>query len=295
MILLTLSILGSSAIYALFKLFPRFGIQTFPAIVANYVVAASLGFAVAASSGAGTVIDTSWIPYALGIGALFITLFRLMARSSQLFGVGVTGLSTKMSLLIPVIIFILFDPEESATLPKMTGIALGLFAVYLSTSRTKKDEIPSTDDARNKMAWLPFVVFAGSGVLDLILATTEKYVLKTPAAATSFTPLPFSVAGVIGILVLAYLRLAGKGTIRLKDLLAGIILGVVNYGSIYFLLRFLGSGWLDRSAAIPVNNIGVVILSALIGLAFFAERPTPRKVWGLFLAVISILVLAFLA
>lgn len=44
MILLLLSILCSSGIYVVFKLFSKFGINTFQAITVNYYVAAAFGF-----------------------------------------------------------------------------------------------------------------------------------------------------------------------------------------------------------------------------------------------------------
>jgi multidrug transporter EmrE-like cation transporter len=76
---------------------------------------------------------------------------------------------------------------------------------------------------------------------------------------------------------------------------AGLILGLVNYGSIYFLLRILGSGLIDRSAAIPANNMGVVALSAVVGVALFKEKLSAKKLWGILLALVAIALLTILS
>jgi drug/metabolite transporter (DMT)-like permease len=47
------------------------------------------------------------------------------------------------------------------------------------------------------------------------------------------------------------------------------------------------------SVAIPVNNIGVVLLSAIAAIFFFKESATPRRIAGLALSVIAILLIAF--
>jgi predicted Co/Zn/Cd cation transporter (cation efflux family) len=41
-----------------------------------------------------------------------------------------------------------------------------------------------------------------------------------------------------------------------------------------------------------LNNVGVVVLSTAVGW-FFGERPSARVFWGMGLAILSILVLAF--
>jgi len=82
--------------------------------------------------------------------------------------------------------------------------------------------------------------------------------------------------------------------IDLKSSLAGIVLGLVNYGSIYFLLKVLGSGILDRSTVIPLNNMGVVTASALIGIFAFRERMTRLNMIGIGLSIVSIAILSHL-
>jgi drug/metabolite transporter (DMT)-like permease len=286
MIYLVLSILCSTGIYAIFSLFKRYGIDTFQAIVFNYFVASGFGWAYTYSNGGGSYTLTEpWLLNALIVGCLFISLFYLMAITSQRYGLTVTGIATKMSMVIPAFYFLIADTDEAWTINKLTGIGLGIVAVFLTTVNKRE----TTDIGFN--AFIPLILFAGSGFLDLILAMTEKNHLATEIAYTDFVPAPFGIAAIIGILVLIYRGIVHKKRLKGRNVVAGLILGLVNYGSIYFLLKILGSGLIDRSAAIPANNMGVVALSAIVGVLLFRESLGRRKLVGILLALGAIALL----
>lgn len=288
MILLLLSICCSTGIYAIFKLFSKYGIDTFQAIVFNYFVAAGFGFwwaghAVSPSEIAGQ----PWIYHAALVGILFIVLFYIMALTSQQFGVAVTSIASKMSMVIPAGLLIFIDPEEGLTLWKTLGIAAGMAAVVLASLKDKNSTAVTASLA------LPLVLFFGSGGLDFLLALVQRSFLTEEMAYRDFVPVPFAVAATAGTLVLLVRSVKGRRPIQLKNMLAGVVLGVVNYGSIYFVLRVIGSGFIDRSSAIPANNIGVVLLSTLVGFLVFGERLTAKNMAGVALAIGAIILLTF--
>lgn len=289
MIYLLLSIICASAIYAIFKLIGRYKMSTFQAIVANYFVASGFGFWYAHSQGAPVGINGSepWIWIAMVIGVMFISLFNITAITSQLHGVSVTSIASKMSMVIPAAFFIITDPEEGITMQKFLGIILGIAAVILSSLRKK-------DETKVPRAWLlPLVLFAGSGCLDLLLAYAEKTYLSTQLDYKAFVPIPFALSAIIGTIILSVRLILKKDKLHLKSIAAGLVLGLVNYGSIYFLLRILGSGILDRSSAIPANNMGIVALSAIVGFAIFKERLSAKNTIGIVLAFTAILLLTW--
>ena len=49
-------------------------------------------------------------------------------------------------------------------------------------------------------------------------------------------------------------------------------LGIINFGSLYFLLETYDKINLARSGVMPVNNLGVILLSAAASVAFLGER-----------------------
>jgi drug/metabolite transporter (DMT)-like permease len=135
MIALIGSIVFSSFIFILFKLFPKFGVDTFQAIVFNYFTACICGFALYGDSWSNAAwTDTNWMYAALICGILFISLFVLMGKSSQINGVAITSVAVKMSMAISAI-FIGFG--ETFGLLKIAGIAMAIIGVALHQSKNQ--------------------------------------------------------------------------------------------------------------------------------------------------------------
>ena len=69
----------------------------------------------------------------------------------------------------------------------------------------------------------------------------------------------------------------------------GLILGLINYGSLYFLLGTLESKFLSGATFFPVNNMGVIALTFLAGVALFKERPSSTDWISLMLGLSGLL------
>ena len=97
MIDLALSVLSSTLIFVAFKLFGVYKVQTLYAIITNYVVACLVGlFLYEGDMDIAQLSSTSWYWGPIALGVLFITIFNLMAKSTQVSGVSVTSVATKM-------------------------------------------------------------------------------------------------------------------------------------------------------------------------------------------------------
>jgi drug/metabolite transporter (DMT)-like permease len=122
---------------------------------------------------------------------------------------------------------------------------------------------------------------------------TEHNYISGDESAASFSIHIFFAAACAGSLAILVQLIRGKIKLHYKNILAGILLGVPNFFSIYFFIRFLKSGFLQSSAGIPVTNIGIVLVSALAAMLFFREKPTRMRVVGLILSILAILLIAF--
>lgn len=288
MIWLVLSILSSSIIFVMFRLLPRFGAHTFPAIVINYMVAASCGLAMLGDDySIRAQLDKPWISGGLLLGTLFISLFYLMAFTAQRVGVGVTSIATKMSLVIPVAWFMLTDPNDAPTLLKISAVLLAILGVVLSSRKEKGQPFNWA------YALFPVIIFMGSGVIDLVIGHfSQGGHLTSENDQYLFTAMPFLTSSAIGLSVLLGRKIKGLPIFNWPTVIGGMLLGLVNFGSIFFLVRTFDAELLDRSALIPVNNLGVVLVTALASLLLFSERLTRIKSLGLFVSVVAILLLA---
>ena len=286
MIYLLLSVLASSLIFVIFKLFQRFEVNTLQAIVINYFIACLVGFFGFIKETDISLIPTKlWFPGTLILGALFIIVFNLAAITTQRSGLSVVAVATKMSVAIPVIFGIVLYNESTGIL-KVTGIILALIAVYLSSIKTR-DGIA----IKTKNLIFPLLVFLGSGIIDTMIKYLETtYVAKDDVALFSTTI--FAIAGTIGISILIVQGALGKLRITGKNILGGIILGIPNYFSIYFLVLALRSEGFESSTVFTINNVAIVLVSTLLGIVLFTEHLL-RKNWsGLILAFIILLPVA---
>ena len=286
MIYLLLSILSSSIIFVVFKLFKRFEINTLQAIIVNYFIACSVGyFGFVGDANISEIPSKPWFYGTLVLGLLFIIVFNLAAITTQRSGLSVVSVATKMSVAIPVLFGILYF-NESTGLLKVLGIILALVAVYLSSIKAKTGIA-----IKKKNLIYPILVFIGSGLIDTLIKFIESgYVNKTDVALFSSTI--FSVAGTIGIIVLIFQGITGKLKITGRNIIGGIALGIPNFFSIYFLVMALRNNAFDSSTIFTINNVAIVLVSTLLGIILFKEKLITKNWIGIILAIISILLVA---
>ena len=208
-----------------------------------------------------------------------------MALTAQKNGLSVASVASKMSVIIPVI-FGVYVYNESAGFQKVIGIILALVAVYLASVKSK-----TTINFKKNLA-LPLLVFIGSGIIDTSIKYLEtKYVPENGIPIFSATI--FSFALTIGILMVIYKIIRKQFQFDPKSIIGGIVLGIVNYYSIFSLLKALNTEGNESSTLFTINNVGIVMLSTLVGLLVFKEHIS-RKNWiGIGLAIVSIILVTF--
>lgn len=266
----------------IFKLFSKFKINTLHAIVVNYIVACFSGLIAYNNEIVVTnIIHFNWFYYAIGLGAIFILVFNLMAITTQRSGLSVVSVATKMSVVIPIVFGLIYY-QESLGVFKLIGIILALIAVYLASIRTK-----SGIAIQKKNLIFPLLVFIGSGIIDTSIKFLEgSFVAQNDIPIFSATI--FASAAVIGILLLTYKATIGAFKFEFKNILGGIALGIPNYFSIYFLVQALRSNIFDSSGIFTVNNVAIVMVSTIAGIILFKEKLLIKNWIGIALAIISI-------
>ncbi|MGN7513914.1 MAG: EamA family transporter [Allomuricauda sp.] len=285
MIYLVLSVLSSTLIFVVFKLFDVFKIQTLYAIITNYVVACTVGFFLYDGPvGMGELTNKPWLIGPILLGVLFIVIFNLMARTAQVSGVSVASVATKMSLAIPVMMGVLLYNEHLSSL-QIIGIVLALVAVYLASIKEKSIRI------NRKALVLPLLVFLGSGIIDTSIQYFEEIHL-TDQEIPVFSSMIFGFAALTGFIFIGTKAIKTPLKINLKNILGGIALGIPNYFSIYFLIRALRADILSSAAIFTLNNVAIVMFSTLFGILLFKEKLSLKNWSGVALAVLSIILVA---
>lgn len=294
MIALGLSIVVSTLLFSCFRLFPRFQVRLEEAVVINYIVAASIAVGVAGPTHAWGRMDTpsTWAGAVMGLS--FLYMFKKIGQCTQQLGLGVVAIATKMSMVLPMAVFILLDPTDPFTWQKGLAVLLAFPAVWLASSpgRSADDPVIAAQDDRPDVTWtLPAIVFFGSGLIDLGFGWFSSDVhMSSDADRLTFAAVPFTVAAVIGLLRWALLP-GVQPKLDRATLLGGVVLGVINVGSLFFLLSAYQTMPFPRSAIVPSNNLGIVLATSAAGIAFFRERPDSRNILGWGLATTALILL----
>jgi len=293
MVFLLLSILSSTSVFIVFKLIGRYKVNTFSAIIVNYITACSAGFFLSQSLPfSKEVVQSDWFLLSLFLGVIFITMFRLIGLSVQKAGVTTTTVAAKMSVIIPILFSILIEANDNLTIIKSFGIALALIAVFLTSYRSEKIKTELS------ITLLPLIIFVGIGILDSLIKYAQfRYISEESNSLFSGTT--FLAAGLTGVFLLLFNHEAAKDLLKLKSWILGILLGLANFGSMVFMISALNhidistGKQVESSVLFGINNIGIVTLGVLIGFLFFKERPSKINWTGIALSLVAIAVLTF--
>jgi len=286
------SIVLTSYLTLSFKALERLGIPVLPSIVFNYWTCVVVGSIVNGSLPVSQeTIRQPWFQWALLMGLLFVSLFNLIAWIAQKIGVAVASVANKMSLVIPFI-FSLYLYNEQATTLKVIGIVVALAAVLLTCWPSKNKSADAQPVSFLLLLLMPAILFAGSGLLDTLIKYVEQHFLNEENK-NDFLILSFGVAALLGTLLLVYRLATSKEKFNKRSLLAGIIIGIPNYFSIWCLVRVLEDYQGQSSAIIPINNMGIVLFSSLAAFILFKEKLSLTNWIGILLALGAIALIAF--
>ena len=293
MLFLALTIILTSYLTLSFKMLQRFNISNLQAIVFNYFSCVITGIIVNNDLPFNNqIIHLNWFPWACIMGISFVVLFNLIAYTAQQMVVAVASVATKLSLVIPFT-FSIYLYNETSSWIKVAGILMALCAVILTCWPKRKQHGFSTSSI-SPLMWvmLPLVLFIGTGLLD----TTIKYVEESFLNGINnndYLITAFSVAFITGFLIMIILLLNKREKFDKRSILAGILIGVPNYFSIWFLLEVLKKNPGNSSAIIPIVNMGIVLFSSIMAWLIFKEILSLKNWMGIFLSILAIALIAF--
>ena len=284
MIYLILAILFSSGVFVAMRLFERYKLDNHQALMWNYIFAAGTGFLICERwDSVPQLVAEPWFGLSILTGFWFIFTYLLMTASTQRSGVTVTSLSSKLSVVLPILAGVIMLGER-LNFVATTGIVLALVALVLVLGGKKES------DGKNNTKWLlPVCIFFGTGTGDILMKITEQQ--NSGDDLGFMIAFIYFVALVFGIIIVVWDIARGKSKWQWKSALGGMGLGVINFfstSSVYYAMRYF-----DNVVLFPIYNIGVVSVTALVGWFFFKEKLTLKNYIGLVIAVIAVILITF--
>ncbi len=230
----------------------------------------------------------AWMPYALLLGLVFVSGFNAAGLTVRYFGVTISQIMQKMSILLTVPFAILAYHESSGWL-KITGFLFALGAIIL-VNWPKRGAGQASGQGLG-LFWIPLLTWGLAGVIEIIFILVQHggmIVMGDP----SFIVTVFCTAGLLGLVGAVLGWSTGRLGFSWRNVAAGVVLGIPNYGSMLFMLMALGSG-LESSLVFSLTNVGIILATTIGAVWLFQERLSRINWWGIFLAVIAIVCMAF--
>lgn len=299
MINFILAVLFTVALYLIMRAYPQYKVNSFHAIVFNYYSCVATGllltpdlsvFSQVSATSTGTLLT-------LSLGTMFVIAFMLIGLTAQKVSVTSASLAGNMSLVIPVLfgLFIFKNNNKEFTALNYTGLLVALAALALGAvqvSDKKSTSTPSSDSSGYLLWLLPVLTFLGSGTNNTLI----NYLSATyysPGQSTVFMIIACVGAVLIGTALLIYKVLIQKEKLVARSVFGGLLLGVPNFLSLYFLLKALAAFGNSAAYVFPVYNILTMLVSSFAAWIFYKERLNNYNRIGLFLAVAAIALISY--
>ncbi len=291
MLYIIYSILLITVLALQFKIHPRYEVSTFQSIVINYVVCLILAYILTDNPPQiGSMVKTEWFPYTILLGFLFIVGFNVLAITIDAIGMTMASVFQKISMIIPVLLAIIIFGETTGWI-KITGLLIACMAIIMTYDFGQKEKTKTEHPSAKVFLW-PMLTFLIGGLIDYVFFYVKKVDLVDDDML--FCGVAFGMAAFFGLIIWGYLLLKQKQKPNLRSVLAGILLGIPNVFSLYYVLRSLDVG-IEGSIVFPLINIGVILSSTIAGVVLFREQLSSNKRIAIGLAVLSILIISYQA
>jgi drug/metabolite transporter (DMT)-like permease len=225
----------------------------------NYLTASifALGFIIYQG---GFHFSLNAILFSMFLGVLFAETFVIYSKAISFAGTALATVSARLSIIIPVLFsIILFD--EKPNIKMIAGFILVLITLYLFYLSLKNHG--SVANSGKKYFYL-FLLLVGIGAVDLSMKIFEQNFDKTEKGTFVFQIFFFA-------FIYTLIRiLFGKIKFDKQTYTIGLVLGFPNVLAITFLLEALHI--LPAIIVFPIQNIGVIVLTAIAAYIFWKEK-----------------------
>jgi multidrug transporter EmrE-like cation transporter len=259
---LFLSIASSIIIAVLLKIVESRNTNRVVVIASNYIIAGTCAWIFNSTSS----LNLPLVLFGGFLGLAFFLSFICFSKAIKENGVAAAITFGRISLAIPVILaFFLWN--ETFLPEKIIGIFLIIIIVFLWEKQP------------GKISPVLIIVFLLFGMIDSALKFFKIYF---PAVDDGF----FLILVFYSAMIWSWLYIfVSKTTINKTSFFSGLILGIPNFFSSFFLLKALP--FIPAHVAFPLMNISMIVFTALIGTLIFKEQLVKRKIVLIALGIIA--------
>lgn len=275
-------IICTTLLGALFKWSENYKVRASAIISVNYFICFIIGF-IHTGPSIYNNFNSTWLLYSIGLGCLFIIGFSFFAWSINIAGLPMATIFQKMSIILTVIAAVLLG--DNLNIYQLIGLLTGIASIFFIYSIKGRK-------SGKKYEYFGFLLgtLLISSSIEILFIVVNKKIDFNSQLMLIFPSYIFLFAGIIGIIFMAFIQT--EFTITLKEMIFGILLGIPNFYSIYFLMRALDQ---EMSGAIffPTLNCSVIVLASIMGKYLFKEKLNQKQLIGIMLSMISIFLIFY--
>ncbi|MFZ7186533.1 EamA/RhaT family transporter [Avibacterium avium] len=281
---LFLAIVCSVAVSVLLKVARRFNVVIEQAIAFNYLVALLLSYFLLQPNFQGKgftdfIVQNENSAIFLSLGLLLPSVFIIMSKAVEFAGIVRSDAAQRLSLFLPILAaFVLFGEQLSQS--RIISLILAFSALFCLINKPREQGLSVKGGLSLLAVWF------GYGVIDILFKQTAKMGSAFPT--TLF--IAFALAMCVMFMYLLIKRTQWNGA----SLLAGIVLGGLNFMNILFYIRAHQSFSQNPTLVFAGMNIGVICLGTLVGAIVFKEKISKINGVGVILGISAILSLFYL-
>ena len=309
MIFLVFAVACSVAIGMIFKQAGRQQLDRTALLTVNYAAAVAVAIGLLGLGGRevdqGLTLSGELLALGAGTGVVLIAGFFVLAWATEVAGMSLAIGVMRVSVVVPFLaswgIW-----GEVPTLAQGLGMILAMGAFFLlAHQQSAPKPVPagaspapdpeSAVEPRSVLAGIDWhaagvlaLTFCSGGAVDVSMKAFEEG-FGAGNSRVLFLLLAFGVAFLVGAVIVVRRGLREGHWPTLEALGWGALLGVVNYGSLEFLLRAIEV--LPGPLVFPANNIAIMVFAALLGITFWGERLSRPNRIGLALACLALVLL----
>ncbi|WP_439328406.1 EamA family transporter [Lonepinella sp. BR2357] len=279
---LILAILCSVSVSILFKMIKRYNVATDQMVAFGYIIALLLSYFLLSPDFKGLgfteyVVESESKSIFLTLGVLLPVGFLVMSKAVEHGGIVRTDAAQRLALFLQIVAAVVIF-GETLTDMKIVGVIVAFFALFGLLFKPAGAMGNATKAALALGGvWL---IWGTTGILF------KKIALQGGAfPATLF--ISFACAMVIMFAYLLIKRTQWTG----PSLLAGMLLGALNFGNILFYIYAHQFYKENPTIVFATMDLGVICLGAVVGAFAFKEKISKMNMAGILLGIVAILLL----
>ena len=277
MFALLMRIASSTAITLIMRYSDKKTSNNMAMFVANYAVCSLLSLLYMGDT--PIFANETGLSFTLTIGVIsgvwYLVGFLFMQWNMRENGVVLSSTFNRLGVLVPTIMAMVVF-KESPKMVQILGIVIALVAIVMM--QFEKDGM----EAGNKKIWL-VVMLLSSGFCDSLTNIYDK--LGNPVLKDNYLLYTFFIALVCSTI----LMIREKNKVSKWDFLFGIIIGVPNYFSSWFMFEALKS--VPAVIAYPVSSVGTILAISVGSVILFKEKVSKQKKIALVFVMIAMALL----